>query len=300
MDFRPLLDEGMVWLQHSGLRILLIIILLLIAMRIGRVVIRRLFSAISLSKPDEPWRKRIDTLSSLSRYVVNVGLMGLGLVMVLDQLGIAIGPILAGAGIVGVAVGFGSQQLVQDIISGLFILIDDQIRVGDVVNVAGVGGLVEEVTLRTTVLRDLSGNVHYVRNGHIDIVTNMTKIYSQYVFEIGVAYREDVDEVCEIIKQVDEDLRKDPDYTEDILEPIEVLGLDQFADSAIIIKARTKTKPIKQWRVAREFNRRLKKAFDEKGIEIPFPHVTLYMGQDKNGDAPPLFVQNKGQATSAA
>ena len=300
MEWRTFLDEGIAWLHQSGLRMLLIMVLLLIAMRLARVVVRRLFSVISMSKPDEPWRKRIATLQSLTRYVVNVGLLGIGLVMLLDQMGISIGPILAGAGIIGVAVGFGSQQLVQDIISGLFILIDDQIRVGDVVNVAGVGGLVEEVTLRTTVLRDLAGNVHYVRNGHIDIVTNMTKVYSQYVFDIGVAYREDVDEVTEIIKQVDEDLRKDPAYTEDILEPIEVLGLDQFADSAIIIKARTKTKPIKQWRVAREFNRRLKIAFDEKGIEIPFPHVTLYMGQDKKGDAPPMFVKMKNETAGAA
>jgi len=170
MEWRVFLDEGVAWLHQSGIRILLIIILLWVAMRVARVVVRRLFSVLSLSKPDEAWRKRIATLQSLTRYVVNFGLLGLGLVTLLDQMGISIGPILAGAGIIGVAVGFGSQQLVQDIISGLFILIDDQIRVGDVVNVAGVGGLVEEVTLRTTVLRDLAGNVHYVRNGHIDMI----------------------------------------------------------------------------------------------------------------------------------
>jgi small conductance mechanosensitive channel len=208
--------------------------------------------------------------------------------MILAELKIPIGPVLAATGVVGVAVGFGAQHLVQDIISGFFILLDDQIRVGDVVQVADKGGLVERLNLRMVVLRDLSGNVHYVRNGKIDIVTNMTKDYSRYVFDIGIAYRENVDEVIEIIKQVDEELRSDPAFGPDILEPIEILGLDQFAESAIIIKARTKTKPIKQWGVAREFNRRLKRTFDEKDIEIPFPHVTLYMGQDKTGEAAPL------------
>jgi len=168
--------------------------------------------------------------------------------------------------------------MVKDVISSFFILLDDQIRVGDVVQIAGKGSLVENINLRMTILRDLAGNVHYVRNGEIDVVTNMTKEYSRYVFDVGVAYREDVDEVIEVIKQVDEDLRNDPQFKDDILEPVEILGLDQFADSAIIIKARTKTKPIKQWAVGREFNKRLKQLFDEKDIEIPFPHITLYMG----------------------
>jgi len=213
--------------------------------------------------------------------------------MILGELGVEIGPILAAAGIVGFAIGFGAQNLVQDIISGFFILLEDQIRVGDVVEIAGKGGLVEKITLRMIVLRDLAGNVHFVRNGEINIITNMTKEYSRYVFDIGVAYREDVDKVIEVIQQVDEGLRGDPEFKDDILEPIEILGLDQFANSAVIIKARTKTKPIKQWRVAREFNRRLKKKFDERNIEIPFPHVTLYMGEDKQGQATPLNVEMK-------
>ena len=209
---------------------------------------------------------------------------------ILEELGVEIGPILAAAGVLGLAVGFGAQSIIKDIISGFFILLEDQIRVGDVVKIAGKGGIVENVNLKMTTLRDLSGNVHYIPNGEIGVVTNMTKGYSRYVFEIGVAYREDVDEVIEVIKLVDESLRNDPEFGSDILEPIEILGLDQFADSALIIKARTKTKPIKQWRVAREFNRRLKKKFDEKDIEIPFPHITLYMGQDKQGQSPPVHV----------
>jgi small conductance mechanosensitive channel len=217
--------------------------------------------------------------------------------MVMNEIGIAIGPILAAAGIVGLAVGFGAQNLVQDVISGFFILMEDQIRVGDVIQTAGKGGLVEKVNLRMTVLRDLAGNVHFIRNGKIDIVTNMTKDFSRFVFEIGVAYREDVDEVIEVIKKVDEELRNDPAYSHDILEPIEVLGLDQFADSALIIKARTKTVPIQQWRIGREFNRRLKKKFDELNIEIPFPHRTVYMGQDKQGQAPALHVKKDASDT---
>jgi small conductance mechanosensitive channel len=211
-------------------------------------------------------------------------------VMVLGELGVKIGPVLAAAGVAGVALGFGAQHLVKDVISGFFILMDDQIRVGDVVDIAGKAGIVERVNLRITVLRDLGGNVHYIPNGSIDTVTNMTKEYSRYVFEIGVAYREDVDEVIKVVREIDKQMRSDPQYADDILEPIEILGLDKFADSAIIIKARTKTKPIKQWSVGREFNRRMKKRFDEEDIEIPFPHTTLYMGQDKQGSAPPLKV----------
>ena len=221
---------------------------------------------------------------------VTVVLLVVGIVMVLQKLEVPIGPILTAAGVVGIAVGFGAQNLVKDIITGFFIVLDDQIRIGDVVEIAGKSGLVEKMNMRLTILRDLSGNVHYVHNGEITIVTNMTKDYSRYVFDIGVAYREDVDEVIEVIKLVDRQLRDDPVFSLDILEPIEILGLDSFGDSAVIIKARTKTKPIRQWAVGREFNRRLKIAFDERNIEIPFPHVTLYMGEGKKGEARPMHV----------
>ena len=198
----------------------------------------------------------------------------------------------------GLAVGFGAQNLVADVISGFFILLEDQVRVGDVVELGGKGGLVEKVTLRMIILRDLGGNVHYIRNGKIDVVTNMTKEFSRYVFDIGVAYREDVDEVFQVVKKVDEELREDPEFKDAILQPIEVLGLDKFADSAVVIKARTTTKPIQQWRVGREFNRRLKKRFDELGIEIPFPHVTFYVGSDKKGQAVPLGVKLEHQKSA--
>lgn len=290
MDTKEILDQVVTWLLSTGLRILVILVILLIAMRISKTLSTRLLGLFIKEDTDLESKKRADTLGSLVKYVISTALGLTAFVMILGELGIEIGPILAAAGVVGLALGFGSQHLVQDIISGFFIILDDQIRVGDVVDTAGHAGLVERVNLRMTVLRDFSGNVHFIRNGQIDIVTNMTKDYSQYVFDIGVAYREDVDEVTEVIKQVDEEMRKDPKFASDILEPIEVFGLDKFGDSALIIKARTKTKPIKQWTIAREFNGRLKKAFDERNIEIPFPHLTLYAGQDKKGQAPPMHV----------
>lgn len=278
------------WAVTSGLQIILILVLSLIAVQVGKVLVNKLFTTIARHRKDSESQKHIDTLGNVVQHVVTVVVCIVASMMVLKELGIDIGPILAAAGIVGLAVGFGAQNLVQDVISGFFILLEDQIRVGDVVKTAGHSGLVEKVNLRMVVLRDLAGNVQFIRNGTIDIVTNMTKDYSRYVFDIGVAYREDVDEVIEVIKEVDEDLRKDPGFANVILEPIEVLGLNEFADSAVVIRARTKTKPIEQWRVAREFNKRLKKKFDELNIEIPFPHRTVYMGEKKDGTAPSLHV----------
>ncbi len=290
IDLENVFQQVLSWLSTGGLRILLVVVLALVALKVASLISRRILAPLIKEGLEEEAKKRAHTLNSLIRYIFTILILAVATMMILGEFGVEIGPIIAAAGIVGLAVGFGAQHLVQDVISGFFILLEDQIRVGDVVDIAGKGGLVERVTLRTTVLRDLAGNVHYVRNGQIDVVTNMTKEYSHYVFDIGVAYREDIDEVIAIIKEVDEDMRLDEEFSDDILEPIEVFGLDQFAESAIIIKARTKTKPIKQWRIGREFNRRLKKKFDEKGIEIPFPHITLYMGEDKRGQSPPINV----------
>lgn len=295
MDIEQLIGEFSKWLVTDGLRILLILILMFVFIKIAQLLSDRMFKRFKKTKReiDDEFKKRADTLSSVIGNILTICIIIVAVITIMGQLDIPIAPVLASAGIIGVALGFGAQHLVKDVISGFFILLDDQIRVGDVVQIAGKGGLVENINLRMTILRDLAGNVHYVRNGEIDVVTNMTKEYSRYVFDIGVAYREDVDEVIETIKQVDENMRKDPQFKDDILEPVEILGLDQFADSAIIIKARTKTKPIKQWAVGREFNKRLKKLFDEKDIEIPFPHITLYMGQDKQGQSPPLNLNMK-------
>ena len=279
------------WLLHEGVRIFLIIILTLTAIKVVQLLMDKLFHRLFRNhKNDMEIQKRTDTLKSVVKNIINITIVVVAIMMILDQLDVPIGPLLTTAGVAGVAIGFGAQQLVRDFINGFFILLDDQVRVGDVVDIAGKSGLVENVNLRMITLRDLAGNVHFVRNGEVTVVTNMTKEYSRYVFDIGVAYREDVDQVIEVVKRVDTELRDDPEFKNDILEPIEILGLDKFADSAVIIKARTKTVPIRQWAVGREFNRRLKKKFDELDIEIPFPHVTLYAGQNKDGSAPPLNI----------
>lgn len=279
------------WLITTGLQILVILGVTVLALRLADAGISRLIAAVDRGEKDEEGQKRAATLESVVGYVARITIWILAGLMLLKALGIQIGPILAAAGIIGVAVGFGAQTLVEDVISGFFILLEDQVRVGDVVEVSGKSGFVERVNLRMIVLRDLSGNVHYVRNSTIRTVTNMTKEFSYYVFDIGVAYREDVDEVIDIMKDVGRQLRQDPEYAGEIMDDLEVFGLDQFGDSSIVIKARFKTKPIKQWYVGREYNRRLKAAFDEQDIEIPFPHVTVYMGEDKDGTAPPMNVQ---------
>ncbi|MFW6324595.1 MAG: mechanosensitive ion channel family protein [Desulfovibrionales bacterium] len=289
MDFGTYIESAVGWLVTSGVQIVLILLLMVVGLYLNKIFTARLYKMFEKGK-DEEFRKRADTLTSVIRVTLSIAIVTVSLLIIIGEIGIEIGPILAAAGILGLAVGFGAQNLVQDVISGFFLLLEDQIRVGDVVEVAGKSGLVEKINLRMCILRDLAGNVHFVRNGKIDIVTNMTKDYSRYVFEIGVAYRENVDEVIEVIREVDEELRSDSQFCGSILEPIEILGLDKFADSAVVIKARTKTKPSQQWAVGREFNHRLKKRFDERNIEIPFPHVTLYMGEDKQGGAPPMNV----------
>jgi len=233
---------------------------------------------------------RARTLLPLLRNVIFILLVAVIGLIVLSELGVNIAPLLAGAGVIGLALGFGSQKLVQDVITGAFILFEDSISVGDVANVGGQAGLVEGITIRSIRLRDLEGKVHTIPFSAVGTVTNLTKEFSFYVLNVSVAYREDTDHVIEVLKEIGADLQAAPEFGCNMLGPIEVLGVDSFADSAVIIKARLKTLPLKQWAVGREFNRRMKKRFDELGIEIPFPHLTLYQGQNKTGKAPPLFV----------
>ncbi|MCF8432103.1 MAG: mechanosensitive ion channel family protein, partial [Melioribacteraceae bacterium] len=230
--------------------------------------------------PPSESQKRIETLTRLAKQGAILVLWVVIGLTILDQVGVKMGPILASAGIVGIAIGFGAQNLVRDFISGFFITLEGQIRVGDVAIINGTGGLVEKINFRTTVLRDLSGVVHVFPNGAINTLSNVTKEWSAYVFEIGVAYKENTDRVIEVIKKVAEELEKDVEFAKAIIEPIEIFGVDKFADSAVVIKGRIKTKPIRQWTVGREFLKRIKIAFDEKGIEIPFPHQTLYFGEN--------------------
>jgi moderate conductance mechanosensitive channel len=299
IDFHAYLAAAGHWLLTTGLKLVLIVVGLLLAQKAAGLIIARILDGIGRRKEDAEYQKRTDTLKAVVRYLASTVLFTVAAMMILGQLGIEIGPILAAAGVVGLAVGFGAQNLVKDVLAGFFILLEDQIRVGDVVEVVGQSGLVEQISLRLLTLRDLAGNVHYIRNGNIDVVTNMTKEYSRYVFEVGVAYREDADEVMGVLAKLDEELRADPEFGGDILAPLEILGVDAFADSAVIIKARTTTKPIQQWRIGREFNRRMKRRFDELGIEIPFPHVTIYAGQEKHGNAPPVHVRVDGNGRDA-
>lgn len=295
MNFSTFLEATKNWALTTGIKIIIVVVVTLILIKVIRVISNRLEAGFLKKSEEEESKKRAKTLTSVIKNFLIILVLVVSAITIIGQLGIEIAPLLATAGIAGVAIGFAGQSLIKDIINGFFLLLWDQIRVGDYVQISDNAGIVEMINLKMTVLRDFNGNVHYIPNGSIEVVTNMTKEFSRYLFEIGVAYREDVDEVIDVIKEVDSELRTDPDFKEDILEPIEIFGLDKFADSALIIKARTTTKPIKQWRVAREFNRRLKKKFDEKDIEIPFPHRTLYIGQDKDGKAAPLRISTDGK-----
>lgn len=232
--------------------------------------------------------RKLRTLAPLIQTVIRAGAVFLATLVVLEQLGIATGPLLAGVGIFGLAVGFASQSLIKDVINGLFILFEDSLSVGDVVTLRSTSGQVEKITLRAVTIRDLSGSVHVIPNSIIDIVTNMTKEYSCYVLDIGVAYGENVDRVIGIMREIDEEMRSDPAYGFDMLEPIEVMGVERFDSAAMIIRARLKTRPIQQGRIGREFNHRLKKVFDERGF--PFRIAPSTGEQPQDGAPPPLNV----------
>ena len=214
-------------------------------------------------------RSRVTTLTSVLRTLALVVLWSVVAVICLSQLGLDVRPILAGAGIVGLAVGFGAQYLVRDVIAGFFLVLEDQVRVGDVAVVNGTGGLVETVTFRTIVLRDLAGTVHIFQNGAVTTLANMTRDWSGYVVDVEVAFREDPDRVMAVMRRIGDELRADPAHGPLILEPIEIFGVDGFKEASIVIKARLKTLPIQQWRVGREYRRRLVQAFAAEGIDNP-------------------------------
>jgi moderate conductance mechanosensitive channel len=291
-------DKAVIWLLDSGIKIFLIFFAAYILNRIFKIAIKRFQTNLEKNDPTGEAGKRANTLGTLLRTIAIVAILLVAIMMVLSEIGVQIGPMIAALGIGGLAIGFGAQNLVRDVISGFFIIIENQIRVGDVVNINGKGGVVELITLRIVRLRDLHGSVHYIPHGQITAVTNMTKDYGRYVFDVGIAYREDVDQVIEILKEIGDNLINDPEYRDVIVEPLEIMGLDRFDDSAVVIRARITTRPIQQWRVGREFNKRMKKVFDERGIEIPFPHRTIYMGVDKNNSAPPVHVKMEEKAKS--
>jgi small conductance mechanosensitive channel len=263
----------------AGGKVVLVLLLAWLAVRLSGVALRRLERSLVEDEPDLEDTKRTETLMRLLRQGIYVVVAAVTLLMVLSELGVDIAPVLASAGILGLAVGFGAQNLVRDVISGFFIVLENQVRVGDVAVVNGTGGLVEQINLRTIVLRDIAGVVHVFPNGTINTLANMTKEWSAYILEIGVAYKEETDRVVEIMKDVGAELRQDPEWGPLIIEDLEIFGVDKLADSAVVIKARLKTEPIEQWKVGRQYLRRLKMAFDASGVEIPFPHRALYFGE---------------------
>lgn len=274
------------------LRIVLIVLLAVIAIHMLQKLIRLLRQRLTRNMSDQEGVKRAETLSRVSRYVVSVAISAIAAMLILSEVGISIAPILGAAGVVGVAVGFGAQSLIKDYFNGFFILLENQIRQGDVVEAGGKAGVVEEFTLRYVQLRDYDGNVHYIPNSLITTVSNMSRGFAKAVIDVGVAYREDVDEALAVMAHVGAEMCRDEAFGPRILEDLEMVGVDRWADSAVILRCRFTVKPLEQWTVRREYLKRLKRAFDAAGIEIPFPHLTVYQGRLKDGSAPPLHVLN--------
>jgi small conductance mechanosensitive channel len=270
------------WLLGSGLRIVVITLLTYLLVRIVASAARRLEAELSHgpSAVEAAERARsAKTLGRLAQNLLTALLTAVATLMVLRELGVDILPILTGAGILGLAVGFGAQTLVKDLIAGFFLILEDHVRVGDVATINGTGGLVEAINLRTIVLRDLEGVVHVFPNGSVETLANRTKDFSYCVLSVGVAYKEDTDVVTGVLHEVGAEFAVDPLYQDALLEPLEVLGVDAFDDSQVTIKIRIKTVPLEQWAVGRELRRRIKMAFDTKGIEIPYPHMSVYFGE---------------------
>lgn len=273
-------------------RVVLIAIVAWIALGVTQRLIRIFRQRITRGMDDPEQIKRVETLGRVFRYIAAVTILVIATVLILSELGIAVAPILGAAGVIGLAVGFGAQSLVKDYFAGFFILLENQIRQGDVVDIAGKAGLVEEVTLRYVRLRDYDGNVHIVSNGLITTVTNMSRGFAQSVVDVGVAYRENTDEAVGVMREVGAEMRADALFGPKILDDLEIAGVDKWADSAVILRCRFRVRPLEQWNVRREFLRRLKKAFDARGIEIPYPHLTIYSGVAKDGAAPPFRVHD--------
>ena len=232
--------------------------------------------------------RRAETLGRVFRYLASVAITAVATMLVLAEVGISVAPILGAAGVVGVAIGFGAQSLVKDYFTGFFLLLENQIRQGDVVQLGEHSGLVEEVTLRNVRLRDYDGNVHFVPNGTISSVVNMSRGYAQAVVDIGVGYGEDLERAMDVMRQVGADLRVDAAHAHRILDELEIGGVERWADSAVILRARFRVAALEQWTVKREYLHRLKRAFDEHAIEIPFPQLTIH----------PVAGQGHGNATA--
>ena len=290
------IDRGLALVQQTWaamgpatvtlLRVTVIVVVAWVLVAVLQRAIRAFRIRIAARLDDREAAKRAETLGRVFRYLVAVVVTLIAGMLVLGELGVSVAPILGAAGVVGLAVGFGAQTLVRDYFTGFFLLLENQIRQGDVVKLGEHAGLVEEVTLRYVQLRDYDGHVHFVPNGQITTVVNMSRGFAQAVIDVGVAYRENVDEVMAVMREVGRELRAVPEFDARILDELEIAGVERWADSAVVIRCRFRCRPLEQWTVRREYLRRLKAAFDAKGIEIPYPHVTVYAGQDKAGRAP--------------
>jgi small-conductance mechanosensitive channel len=268
--------QGLGGVAASGARIVGIVLAAWIAVAIAQRSIRALRIRISTRFDDHEARKRAETLGRVFRYIAAVVISLVAGMLVLSELGVSVAPILGAAGVVGLAVGFGAQSLVKDFFTGFFLLLENQIRQGDVVKLGEHAGLVEEVTLRYVQLRDYDGNVHFVPNGTISSVVNMSRGFAQAVVDIGVGYGEDLDRVMDVMREVGRQMRADPAHAERILDDLELAGVERWADSAVVIRGRFRVAPLQQWTVRRDYLRRLKRAFDEYGIEIPFPQLKIH------------------------
>lgn len=287
----------------SCLRIVMVLLLTWLAMKILRIFVSRLernllHESRKEGEPPTESQKRIETITRLVKQGLLLALWVTAAMVILQELGVEVGPILASAGIAGVALGFGAQNLVRDIIAGFFIILENQIRVGDVAVINDTGGLVEKINFRTTVLRALDGSVHVFPNGAIEKLANMTNEWSAYVFDLRVAYKENTDKVVEIVREVGRKLLAEDKYKVMMLGEPEIFGVDTLGESGVIIKGRLRTKPIRQWDVGREFLRRIKFAFDASGIEHAFPHRSLYLGES-TASTPGLWLDKLGLQASA-
>jgi len=285
--------DGARWLAPAlaGLRILLILAMAWALIAVLQKLVRVARLRIAARLQGDGAAQRAQTIGRAIRYLVALVIGALALMMVLAEVGISLAPILGAAGVVGLAVGFGAQSLVKDYFTGFFLLFEDQIRSGDVVKIADIGGLVEDITLRHVRLRDYDGTVHFIPNSLITTVSNMSRGFAQAVMDVGVAYRENLDDVFAVMRDTADALRADSSFAPRILDRLELAGVERWDDSAVIVRCRFKVVPLAQWDVRREYLRRLKRAFDEHGIEIPYPHVTIYAGADRQGSAAPLRVQ---------
>lgn len=281
MDWQTTFDNVVAWLLDRGVRIALVIVGAFILRWVLVNLITRITKGVVLSEEEDQGRKkRLETLLRIFIVATTLAVWILAGLLILDQLGIAIGPFLAAAGIAGVAVGFGGQYIIRDLITGVFIILENQYRIGDVVTIDTITGTVEDITLRTTMMRDLDGVAHHIPHGTIQRVANHSKQFARVNLDIGVSYSSNLDKVIEVINRVGQELAEDPVWGQDVLEAPQFRRVQEFADSAIMMKVLGDVKPLRQWDVAGEFRRRLKRAFDEEGIEIPFPQVVVHKTEE--------------------